>query len=51
MLPDGDFTGGAMAEVTKNMAKLSPGDLGAIAFYIKIVLIIPNNLTKTWNRL
>ena len=47
MLLDGDFTGGARAEVTKNMAKPSPGDLSAIAFYVKTVLIIRNNLTKT----
>ena len=47
MLLDGDFTGGAMAEVTRNMTELGPGDLSAIAFDIKTVLIIRNNLTKT----
>ena len=40
MFPDGYFTLGNLAEVAKSMAKLSPGDLSAIAFYIKTALII-----------
>ena len=47
MLPDGDLTGGAMAEVTEKMAKLNPEDQSAIALYIKTAPAIPNNLTKT----
>ena len=34
MMPDGDYAGGAMAEVIRNVSLLSPGDRAAIAAYI-----------------
>ena len=46
MLPDGDFTGGAIAGVTQNMAKLILENLNAITVHIGSVPAIPNNLTK-----
>ena len=49
MLPDGDFTEGAFAGVTQNMAKLNLENLNAITFHIESVPAIPNNLTKNQN--
>ena len=46
MPPDGDFTEGAIAGVTQNMAKLNLENLIAIAFHLKSVPAIPNNVTK-----
>ena len=46
MLPDGDFTEGAFAGVTQNMAKLNLENLIAIALHLKSVPAIPNNVTK-----
>ena len=45
MLPDGDFTGGAMAEVTENMAKLQYKDLNAIAPYFQPLPAVRNKVT------
>ena len=45
MLPDGDFAGGAMAEVTENMAKLKDEDLNAIASYFKSLPAVQNKVT------
>ena len=45
MLPDGDFAGGAMAEVTENMAKLTDKDLNAIATYFKSLPAVQNKVT------
>ena len=33
--PDGDFVGGAMAEIVRNTARLTDGDRRAIAAYLK----------------
>ena len=46
MLPDGDFTGGAMAEISENTAKLDREDLNAIAYYFKSIPAIPNKVTR-----
>jgi mono/diheme cytochrome c family protein len=35
--PDGDFVGGAMAEIVRNTARLTDGDRRAIAVYLKTV--------------
>ncbi len=45
ILPDGDFVGGTMAEVTENMGKLTEGDLKAIASYFKALPAIRNKVT------
>ena len=50
MLPDGDFTGGAMAEVTENMAKLTDKDLNAIATYFLSLPAVRNKVTRKQNR-
>jgi mono/diheme cytochrome c family protein len=44
--PDGDFVGGAMAEIVRNTARLTDGDRHAIAAYLKTVpakLFVKNN--------
>ena len=46
MLPDGDFIGGTMAEVTENMAKLTDKDLNAIATYFKSLPAVRNKVTR-----
>ena len=46
MLPDGDFTEGAITGVTQNMAKLNLENLNATTFHIKSVPAIPKSLTK-----
>jgi hypothetical protein len=44
MLPDGDFVGGAMAEVVGGgTSKLSDADLAALAHYLKSLPPIANN--------
>jgi len=45
ILPDGDFVGGTMTEVTENMAKLTDDDLNAIATYFKSLPAIQNKVT------
>ena len=45
MLPDGDYAGGAMAEVTENMLKLKQEDLNAIASYLKSLPPVRNKVT------
>jgi mono/diheme cytochrome c family protein len=35
MLPDGDFVGSSMADVSENLAKLTPQDLAAIVVYLQ----------------
>ena len=45
MLPDGDYAGGAMAEVTENMLKLKHEDLNAIASYLKSLPPVRNKVT------
>jgi len=35
MLPDGDFVGSSMADVSENLAKLTPRDLAAIVVYLQ----------------
>ncbi|MEK9677895.1 MAG: cytochrome c [Rhodospirillaceae bacterium] len=46
MMPDGDFVGGAMTEVSENLAKISKKDRKAIAVYIKSLPPIRNKVTK-----
>lgn len=46
MLPDGDIVGGAMADVSENLAKLTSDDLKAITIYIKSLPPIRNKVTK-----
>jgi len=46
MMPDGDFVGGAMTEVSDNLAKISKEDRKAIAVYIKSLPPIRNKVTK-----
>ena len=41
ILPDGDFTEGAITGVTQNMAKLNLENLNATTFHIKSVPAIP----------
>ena len=45
ILPDGDFVGGAMTEVTDNTAKLTDPDLHAIAEYLSSLPAIKNKVT------
>ena len=45
ILPDGDFVGGAMTEVTDNTAKLTDADLHAIAVYLSSLPAIKNKVT------
>jgi mono/diheme cytochrome c family protein len=46
ILPNGDFVGGAMSEVTDNMANLTDFDLQAIANYISSLPVIKNKVTS-----
>jgi mono/diheme cytochrome c family protein len=46
MLPDGDFIGGSMAAVQRNMAALKPEDRKAIAAYLKALDPIDNPKPK-----
>ncbi len=46
MMPDGDFVGGAMTEVSENLAKISAEDRKAIAVYIKSLPPVRNKVTK-----
>ena len=45
ILPDGDFVGGAMTEVSDNMAKLAYDDLNNIATYLKSLPAVRNRVT------
>ena len=45
ILPDGDFVGGAMTEVTDNTANLTDSDLHAIAKYLSSLPAIKNKMT------
>jgi len=45
ILPDGDFVGGAMTEVTDNTANLTDSDLHAIAKYLSSLPAIKNKVT------
>ena len=45
MLPDGDFVGGTMSEVSVNMANLTEADLLAIAKYVSSIPAIKNKVT------
>ena len=45
MLPDGDFVGGSMSEVSVNMANLTEADLLAIAKYVSSIPAIKNKVT------
>ena len=48
MLPDGDFVGGAMAEVIDdNTSQLTPGDRRAIARYLLSLPPLPGNAKET----
>jgi len=44
-LPDGDFVGGAMTEVTDNTASLTDSDLHAIAKFLSSLPAIKNKVT------
>ena len=46
ILPNGDFVGGAMSEVTDNTANLTDFDLQAIANYISSLPVIKNKVTS-----
>ena len=45
ILPNGDFVGSAMTEVSENLANLTDADLSAIATYIKSLPAIQNKVT------
>ena len=45
ILPDGDFVGGTMAEVSNNMTNMTDADLLAVAKYVSSVPIIKNKVT------
>ena len=45
ILPDGDFVGGAMTEVTDNLAKFSDSDFLAVAKYLSSIPAIRNKVT------
>ena len=45
MLPNGDFVGSVMTEVSENMANLIHSDLSAIATYLKSLPAIQNRVT------
>ena len=47
MLPDGDFVGGSMTEVSENLSKLTPEDLRAIGVYLKSIPAIYNKIKST----
>tara|TARA_B100000315_G_scaffold260868_1_gene326605 strand:+ start:2014 stop:2901 length:888 start_codon:yes stop_codon:yes gene_type:complete len=44
MLPDGDFVGSAMTDVSQNLAKLTPQDLKAIVVYLESIPPIHNKV-------
>ena len=46
MLPDGDFVGGTMAEVSKNVSELTVYDSEAMALYLKSIPPIHNVVEK-----
>ena len=46
MLPDGDFVGGSMTDVSENLAKLTANDLKAIVIYLKSQLPIYHKISS-----
>ncbi len=46
MLPDGDFAGAEMAEVTDNTSKLIPADMQALILYLRSLPSVKNDLSK-----
>jgi mono/diheme cytochrome c family protein len=44
MLPDGDFVGSAMTDVSENLEKLTPKDLKAIVVFLKSIPAIRNKV-------
>ncbi len=45
MLPDGDFVGSSMTEVSENLSKLTPADLKAMVVYLKSIPAIRHKIT------
>jgi hypothetical protein len=45
-LPDGNFVGSTMTEVSENLTKLTPQDLKVIVVYLKSIPSISNKVSS-----